>query len=335
VAAVLWVYLLARRGSVSIGDVVLTVTLATQFSIQVATGLELLGVVHRAAAGLRRFLGLRTEIESSAAPTPHGSLPARSIDGIRLQGIGFRYPGTDRDVLDDVDLHLPAGTSVAVVGENGAGKSTLLKLLCGLYRPTRGQILVDGVELATVAPAAWRERTAALFQDFARIELTLQQSVGIGRLPDIDSPEAVLAAVDRAGADELVDRLGGVGGLLGTAYADGSELSGGQWQSVGFARTLMRTDPMLLTLDEPASALDALAEQRLVDAYQSIAAEVAATVGGVTVFVTHRMSTVRLADTIVVLDGGRVVEHGSHSELLQLGGRYAHLYTLQSRAYAS
>jgi ATP-binding cassette, subfamily B, bacterial len=332
VAAVLWVYELARHGRASLGDVVLTVTLATQFNVQMTAELELLGSVHRAAVGLRRFVALADEAAASTAPTATGTVPPSTGDGIRLDGVVFTYPGSTTEVLHGVDLHLPAGTSVALVGENGAGKSTLLKLLAGLYQPTRGRVLVDGVELATVAPAAWRERLAALFQDFARVELSLQHSVGIGRLPDVDSTPAVLAAADRAGAAALVDQLG-TDTVLGTGYADGRELSGGQWQSIGFARTLMRTDPILLTLDEPAAALDALAEQRLVDAYQATAAEVAATVGGVTVFVTHRMSTVRLADRIVVLDAGRVVEHGSHAELLERGGRYAQLWTLQSRAY--
>lgn len=335
VAAVFWVFLLARRGSVSVGDVVLVVTLATQFSVQMATGLELLGIVHRAAAGLRRFLALGQEVTQTTRPDPTGEVPRDAWDGIRLESVSFTYPGTEHEVLHEVNLYLPAGTSVALVGENGAGKSTLLKLLVGLYRPTRGQMLVNGVKLATVHPAAWRQRTAALFQDFARVELSLQHSVGIGRLSDVNSVGAVTAAMRRASAGAVLDHVGGVTALLGSGYGDGRELSGGQWQSVALARTLMRADPVLLTLDEPAAALDALAEQRLMDAYQAISAEVAATVGGVTVFVTHRMSTVRLADRIIVLAGGRVVEQGSHAELLFHGGRYAELYALQSRAYAS
>lgn len=221
---------------------------------------------------------------------------------------------------------------MALVGENGAGKSTLLKLLCGLYRPTSGTVLVGGADLAEVTADRWRERTAALYQDFARVELTLQHSVGIGRLADVDAPGPVRSALARTGsplADELEPD-----DVLGLAYADGRDLSGGQWQNVGFARALMRDDPLLLVLDEPAAALDALAEQRLVDAYQSSAAEIAARVGGVTLFVTHRLSTVRPADRIVVLDAGRVVEHGTHAELVAAGGRYAGLWALQARAYA-
>ncbi|WP_124343304.1 ABC transporter ATP-binding protein [Cellulomonas algicola] len=330
--AVVGAFALARAGRASVGDVVLTITLATQLSVQMSAGVELLGSVHRAAAGLRRFVAMRTEVEADTALPPSGPLPARSADGIRLSHVSFRYPGTDRTVLDDVDLHLPAGTSVAVVGENGAGKSTLLKLLAGLYRPTSGQVLVSGADLATVSPDRWFERTAALYQDFARVELSLQHSVGIGRLEDVDAPGPVRHALSRTGAP-IADELA-VEDVLGLGYADGRDLSGGQWQNVGFARALMRSDPLLLVLDEPAAALDALAEQRLVDAYQANAAEVAARVGGVTLFVTHRMSTVRLADRIVVLDAGRVVEHGTHADLLAADGRYAELWSLQARAYA-
>ena len=331
-AAVVWAFWLARQGSVSVGAVVLTITLATQLGTQTATGVELLGSVHRAAAGLRRFVALTDEVAGDTTVAPTGPLPARTGDGIRLDHVTFRYPGADQTALDDVELHLPAGTSVALVGENGAGKSTLLKLLVGLYRPTSGQILVDGTDLATVAPDAWRERTAALYQDFARVELSLQHSVGIGRLEDVDDGPAVLRAMDRA--DSAPSEVG-LDDVLGIGYADGRELSGGQWQSLGFARTLMRPDPLLLVLDEPAAALDALAEQRLVDGYRAVAAEVATSVGGVTIFVTHRMSTVRLADRIVVLDGGRVAEQGTHAELVAAGGRYARLWELQARAYAA
>jgi ATP-binding cassette subfamily B protein len=331
-AAVIWVFLLAREGRASAGEVVLTITLATQLSVQMSAGIDLLGAVHRASAGLQRFLAFEREVAGDDATTGTGPLPEPEGGGIRLEDVTFAYPGSTGTVLRGIDLHLPAGSSVALVGENGAGKSTLLKLLAGLYPPTSGRVLVEGVDLATVAPERWRERTAALYQDFARVELSLQHSVGIGRLAAVDEAPAVERALDRTGAP-----LGAAvptEELLGLGYGDGRELSGGQWQNVGFARSLMRDDPLLLVLDEPAAALDAMAEQRLVDAYQATSAEVAANVGGVTVFVTHRLSTVRLADRIVMLADGRVVEHGSHAELVAAGGQYATLWAMQSRAYA-
>ncbi|MCC2314022.1 ABC transporter ATP-binding protein [Cellulomonas xiejunii] len=331
-AAVIWVFALAQDGRASAGDVVLTITLATQLSVQMSTGVELLGSVHRASAGLRRFDALERELAAGERRTPTGPLPQPAGDGIRLEAVTFTYPGAARAVLRGVDLHLPAGSSVALVGENGAGKSTLLKLLAGLYAPTSGRLLVEGADLATVAPQRWRERTAALYQDFARVELSLQHSVGIGRLAEVDDATAVARALERTGSP-LATELD-PDDLLGLGYGDGRDLSGGQWQNVGFARSLMRDDALLLVLDEPAAALDALAEQRLVDAYQATSAQVAASVGGVTVFVTHRLSTVRLADRIVVLDAGRLVEQGSHAELLAAGGRYASLWEMQARAYA-
>ncbi|MEV6930135.1 ABC transporter ATP-binding protein [Dactylosporangium sp. NPDC051485] len=334
VGSVLWVYTMGRRGEASIGDVVLVVSLATQIGAQMASGLDLLGVVHRSAAGVRRFFALERENSAGAGPAMDTPAPASVGDGICLEAVGFTYPGAAAETLHDVDLRLPAGRSVALVGENGAGKSTLIALLLGLYAPTRGRLLVNGVDLAEVSPELWRTRVAALFQDFAKVELSLQHSVGIGNLPEVESREAVGVAVERAGADVLAERVGGPDALLGMAYGDGQDLSGGQWQRVGFARTLMRTRPLLLALDEPASALDAMAEQRLVDAYQAMAKEVAVMVGGVTLFVTHRLSTVRLADLVVVLDGGRIVEQGTHDELVALDGRYAQLYASQARAYA-
>ena len=336
VAAVLGAFWLAREGRASVGQVVLTITLATQLAVQMSAGIEMLGSVHRAAAGLRRFVALSDEVAAERPDTPgaRGSVAADLTDGIRLDDVWFTYPGADTPVLHGVDLHLPAGSSVALVGENGAGKSTLLKLLAGLYAPTQGRVLVGGTDLATVEPARWRERTAALYQDFARVELTLQHSGGVGRLADVDDEQAVARAVRRADVGALADDLAPQD-VLGSGYAEGRDLSGGQWQSLGFARTLMRDDPALLVLDEPAAALDALAEQRLVDAYQATAAEVAAVVGGVTIFVTHRLSTVRLADQVVVLDAGRVVEQGSHADLVAAEGPYARLWTLQSRAYTT
>jgi ATP-binding cassette subfamily B protein len=219
---------------------------------------------------------------------------------------------------------------VAVVGENGAGKSTLVKLLCKLYEPTSGAITVDGAPLARMDPALWRARTSGAFQDFARFELRAQQSVGLGDVPQLDSAEAVSAAVSRAGATDVVDRLpSGLQTQLGATWPEGVDLSVGQWQKLALARGFLREDPLLLVLDEPTSALDAETEHALFERY----AAAARTTAGITLLVSHRFSTVRMADLIVVLDGSRVAEVGSHEELMARGGTYAELYEIQAAAY--
>ncbi|MFC0545784.1 ABC transporter ATP-binding protein [Kutzneria chonburiensis] len=250
--------------------------------------------------------------------------PGRLEHGIRLEHVTFRYPGTDRKVLDDVSITLDAGTTVAVVGENGAGKSTLVKLLCRLYEPTGGRILVDGVDLATIDPARWRERVSGAFQDFFPFEYTAGESIGIGDLPRIDDPVALRTAVTRAGAGDAVPDLAR---QLGVTWANGVDLSHGQWQKVALARGFMRPDPLLLVLDEPTSALDAATEDALFERYADAGGH------GVTVLVSHRLATVRMADLILVLDGSHLVERGSHAELMAADGRYARLYRIQARAY--
>jgi len=261
--------------------------------------------------------------------------PARLERGIRLEGVSFRYPGTDALVLRDVDLELPAGSVVAVVGENGAGKSTLVKLLCRFYEPTGGRITVDGVDLARVPADAWRSRLAGAFQDFCRFELRAAQTVGLGDLSRLEEQPALETAVARAGADEVVARLPrGLDTQLGPTWEDGVDLSFGQWQRLALARGLMRDAPLLCVLDEPTAALDAEAEHALFERFAA-AARADGAEGRVTVLVSHRFSTVRMADLIVVLDGSRVAEVGGHDELMARDGLYAELYRIQARAYRS
>jgi ATP-binding cassette subfamily B protein len=247
----------------------------------------------------------------------------------------LRYPGTDRPVLEGVDLFLPAGVTVAIVGENGAGKTTLVKLLCGLIPPTSGRILIDDAELAAIEPERWRERIAAGFQDFARFEVLARRTVGLGDLPRLDDDAAVRAALERAGAGDLPRQLDqGLDTLLGKSYADGAELSGGQWQKLALGRALLRPDPLLVVLDEPTAALDAEAEHALFERYRARAAEAAGRTRAVSVFVSHRFSTVQAADLIVVLSEGRVVELGDHAALMRVDGLYAEMFGLQARAYS-
>jgi ATP-binding cassette, subfamily B, bacterial len=269
-------------------------------------------------------------VEHADAPVPE-----RLADGIRFEHVSFAYPGTERRVLEDVDLLLPAGTVVALVGENGAGKTTLVKLLCRLYRPTGGRILADGQDLARMPPEGWRSRLAGAFQDFFRFEWRARHTVGAGDLPRRDDTPAVTAAVERAGARDVVEQLAaGLDTQLGPTWPEGVDVSFGQWQKLALARGFMRERPLLLVLDEPTAALDAETEHALFERYAA-----AAKGGGnggdgrITLLVSHRFSTVRMADLIVVLDGARVVESGSHEELLARGGKYAELYGIQAAAY--
>ena len=283
--------------------------------------------------GSRRLAWLE---EYARAVTQDADLPGPHAigEGIRFDHVTFSYPGSDRLALDGVDLILPAGSVVAVVGENGAGKTTLVKLLAKLYTPTSGRILIDDVDLARIDSAQWRERLAGAFQDFFRFEFQAGETIGIGDLPRLDVEPALLAAADRAGARDVVESLpSGLRTQLGPTWREGVDLSYGQWQKLALARGFMRDEPLVVALDEPTAALDAETEHQLFERYAGRARQ-ARTNGSITVLVSHRFSTVRMADLIVVLDGARVAEVGSHDELMARGGRYAELYRIQARAYA-
>ena len=334
VGAILLVVYEAAAGRRTVGDVVLSITLAAQVNQQVSSAATLLQDLQRMSATLRHFEEIR-ELTGGETVTGDQPVPDRLIHGIELVEAGFTYPDTDVPVLREVNLVLPAGATVAVVGENGAGKSTLVKLLCGFYPPTTGQILVDGVELGSIPHAQWRRRITASFQDFVRFELQARQVVGVGDLPRIHSDSAVTGALERAHATNLLDQLEqGLDTHLGTSYAQGSELSGGQWQKLALGRAFMREQPLLLVLDEPAAALDAESEHALFERYAEQARRTAQRTGAVTLLVSHRFSTVRMADLIIVLAGGRVAEVGDHESLLGEDGLYADLYRIQAKAYS-
>ncbi len=334
VVAVLVVVSDAIAGHRTVGDVVLAITLSAQVNQQVSAAVGLLTDLQRIARAFARLDWLERYVQAHTPAVADGVVPERLHSGIRLEGVRFRYPGTERDVLQRVDLDLPAGSTVAIVGENGAGKTTLVKLLCRFYEPTEGRLLVDGQDLARLPLAEWRARIATGFQDFARFEFLARQVVGVGDLPKIDDEPAVFAALGRARAEDVVARLGGgLSTQLGKSYTDGTELSGGQWQKLALGRAMMRELPLLLILDEPTSALDAQAEHSLFERYAEGARRVGRSTGGITVLVSHRFSTVRMADLILVVDGGKIVEAGDHAALLRSGGLYAELYELQARAY--
>jgi ATP-binding cassette, subfamily B, bacterial len=275
-------------------------------------------------------------LEDYAASLQQGtgaSAPESIKQGIDFEHVSFAYPGTQRLVLQDVNLHLEPASVVAIVGENGAGKTTLVKLLSRLYRPSSGRILVDGVDLSHIAPDAWRSRLAGAFQDFFRFEFRALNSVGVGDLPRHEDVPAVTAAVGHAGAGDVVEHLAhGLETQLGPTWPQGVELSFGQWQKLALARGFMRQRPLVLILDEPTAALDAETEHALFERFAAAARQCTAD-ERITILVSHRFSTVRMADFIVVLDGARVVEAGSHEELMAKAGQYAELFGIQAAAY--
>ncbi|MEY2397505.1 MAG: ATP-binding cassette, subfamily bacterial [Actinomycetota bacterium] len=261
-----------------------------------------------------------------AGSTPAGVMPAHDI---RFDNVSFAYPGRAA-VFDGLDLTITAGKSLAIVGDNGAGKTTLMKLLGRLYEPTGGRILVDGVPLAEIEPRSWQRRVSAIFQDFTRYQLTARDNVAFGN-PDIEpTDQLVESAAARAGALNLVTELThGWSTVLSRQFKDGTDLSGGQWQRLALARALYAIDAGagVLILDEPTASLDVRAEAELYDRFLEL------TAGLTTLVISHRFSTVRRADRIVVVDGGRVVEDGTHDELIARGGRYAHMFGLQAARF--
>jgi len=282
--------------------------------------------------GSRRLAWLEDYAMSLGSPADLPA-PAAIGRGLTLRNVSFAYPGTSRLVLDNLSLTLPAGAVVAIVGENGAGKTTLVKLLAKLYEPSSGSILVDDAPLARIAAAEWRTRLAGAFQDFYRFEFHARHTVGLGDVPRLDDERAVVTAVDRAGAADVVSRLAsGFDTQLGPTWPGGADVSFGQWQKLALARGFMRDRPLLLVLDEPTAALDAETEHALFERYAA-AARGEFPDGRITILVSHRFSTVRMADLIVVLDGARVVEVGTHDELMAKRGQYAELYEIQAKAY--
>lgn len=335
VGAIVVLVLRATQGHVSPGQVVMAVSLLRRAQNQISRSTDTAGSFNTAVATAGRLLWLEDHAtQSHRAQERPAPVPARLRTGLCLEGVVFAYPGSAEPALGPIDLNLPAGRTVALVGENGAGKTTLVKLLCGMYRPTAGQIAVDGLDLAALDAVQWRARISAAFQDFVRFQFRLGESVGVGDLPRIGDADIVRAALARADSASLEHELpDGLESWIGNRFTGGRELSGGQWQRLALARGLMRGSPLLVVLDEPTASLDAPTETALFERYVEAARAAAAARGTVTLLVSHRFSTVRSADLIVVLESGRVAESGSHDELMHSGGTYAELFELQARAY--
>lgn len=260
------------------------------------------------------------------------SLPPEAPgEGIHFDHVSFTYPGSTKEVLQDLSLDIPAGRSTAIVGLNGAGKTTIVKLLCRFYEPDQGQIVVDGVALPELEPTQWQRRLAAVFQDFVRYELTALDNIALGAADSAEVNDRIWKAVERARAKELIDGLpGGLDTVLSKEVTDGVQISGGEWQRLVLARALFAAESgaRILILDEPTAALDVRAEAEIYRSFLDV------TRGLTTVLISHRFSTVRLADLIHVIEHGRVIETGTHQDLLALDGRYAHMFNLQAARFA-
>jgi len=323
----------AANGTATPGDVVMVALIGQQAMGSLG---RLIGGIFGVAAQLRVAERLLWVLDQAAAIDIHDHAtpavpvpPAGAI--VALDGVTFRYPGTDRDVLTDVTIELQPGAVIALVGQNGAGKSTLVKLLCGFYQPTEGQVTVDGRALTAHDAAAWRSQLTAGFQDFARLEVPLGESVAVGDLQQPHSKERAAWALTQASADGIIARApNGMETMLGRQWPAGIDLSGGEWQKVSNGRALMREHPRLIIFDEPTSALDPASEQAMFD---QLGAAARLTRQSITLFVSHRFSTVRHADRIIVFEDGRIVEDGTHEDLVGHDGLYARLFETQAAGY--
>jgi ATP-binding cassette subfamily B protein len=323
----LYVALLAVHGKVTLGDLTLYTGAATSVQSNFQSLLSGLSSMYENNLYLNTLFDL-LKIEPTVRK-PESPVPvARPFtQGIEFRQVSYSYKGAETPALHDLSFTIKAGETVAVVGRNGAGKTTLVKLIARLYDPAEGQVLIDGHDAREYDPEELRSQIGVIFQDYVTYFLSARENIGVGRLEGIDDLEAVRAAAARGGADSVIERLPeGYDALLGRWFEQGHQLSGGEWQKVALSRAFMR-EAQILILDEPTAALDAKAEHDLFARLREL------TSGRTAIYISHRFSTVRMADRILVIEHGRLVEQGSHDELMALNGRYAELFTLQAAAY--
>ena len=322
-----WIVWHTVQGKISLGDMTLYLTIFRQGQSTFQGILSGVGSIYENnlfMANLFDFLGLKPQM-GVAARNQGLSVPLRS--GIEFRRVGFRYPESEEWALRDIDLTIRPGEKIALVGPNGAGKTTLIKLLSRLYDPTEGMILIDGVDIRELDPLDLRQRIGVIFQDFVRYHLAASENIGVGQIEALDRLEQIIESARKSGAHSIIENLpDGYQTMLGRWFHGGHELSVGQWQKIALARAFMR-DAEILVLDEPTASLDAETEYEIFRRFQEL------TVGKMAILISHRFSTVRMADRIVVIQEGRVAEIGSHQELLNQGGIYGHLFSLQAEGY--
>lgn len=322
-----WVILRTIAGAATLGDMTMFLSIFRQSQQSITSLLGNFNNLYESNLYLDNLLDYLKITPVLVNPKDGLMAPSPIEQGIRFQNVSFKYPGSDVFVLKNINLFIPPGESIALVGLNGAGKTTLVKLLTRLYDPTEGEILLDGHDLREYDLASLHQRFGVIFQDFVRYQFSVRENIGFGQVDELENLEKIKDAAERGGADQVIEGMpNGYETILGRRWEKGLELSGGQWQKIALARAFMRNAEALI-LDEPTSALDAEAEYEIFKRFRELMS------GQIAVLISHRFSTVRMADRIVVLSDGRIVELGSHAELMARGGPYSRLFELQAEGY--
>jgi len=321
-----WIAFATVISRITLGQMTMYLMLFRQGQSSVAAILSAIGGMYEDNLYLSTLYEyLETPVKKSDAGKMKGPKPD---DGIRFEKVSFTYPGASEPALKDVDLHIHPGRSLALVGENGSGKTTLIKLLTRLYKPDEGRILLDGLDLNDWDEETLRQRIGVIFQDFSRYQFLVGENIGAGDVREFDDEGRWKDAAGKGMADDFINKLpSAYQTQLGKWFKDGQELSGGQWQKIALSRAFMRTDADILVLDEPTAAMDAAAEARIFEHFRKL------TKNRIAILISHRFSTVRMASQIIVIENGRVIERGSHEELMELNGHYANLFLLQAAGY--
>jgi ATP-binding cassette subfamily B protein len=321
-----WIAASTVVGRITLGQMTMYLMLFRQGQSAVSAMLSAIGGMYEDNLYLSTLYEyLETEVPAASGVEQVG---ARPDDGIRFEQVSFTYPGANEPALHDIDLHIRPGESLALVGQNGSGKTTLIKLLTRLYMPDSGRILLDGTDLRDWDERVLLQRIGVIFQDFARYQMRVGENVGAGDVTHFEDEARWREASDKGMASEFIDTLpAGFQTPLGKWFNDGRELSGGQWQKIALARAFMRSQADILVLDEPTAAMDAQAEATIFEHFRDLAG------GRIAILISHRFSTVRMADQIIVIQDGGIIERGSHEQLMALDGHYAHLFSLQAQGY--